>query len=196
MRQRLDVLAAQRETEAVAESLGLVKATRVINVFELGPARTREGDEPWKTGYEIEIEMPLFDWGSAKVARAEAIYMQAVQRVAETAVNARSEVREAYAAYRTAYEPARHYRDEIVPLRKRISEENLLRYNGMLISVFELLADAREQVAAVNAAIDALRDFWMAESDLQAALAGAGEPRPAGARPTAMPAVPARAGGH
>ena len=45
-------------------------------------------------------------------------------------------------AYRTAYDLARHYRDEIVPLRKRISEENLLRYNGMLIGVFELLADA------------------------------------------------------
>ena len=107
--------------------------------------------------------------------------MQAVNRVAETAVNARSEVREAYAAYRTAYDIARHYRDEIVPLRKRISEEKLLRYNGMLISVFELLADAREQVASVNAAIEALRDFWIAEADLQVALNGAGGMR-AGAR--------------
>ena len=196
MRQRLDVLAAQRETEAVAETLGLVKSTRVINLFDLGPARTREGDEPWKTGFALVIEIPLFDWGSAKVARAEAVYMQSVQRVAETAVNAQSEVRETHSAYTTAYETARHYRDEIVPLRKRISEEQLLRYNGMLISVFELLADAREQVAAVNAAIDAARDFWVAESDLQAALAGAGEPRPAGARPAAMSAAPARAGGH
>jgi outer membrane protein TolC len=59
-----------------------------------------------------------------------------------------------------------------VPLRKRISEESLLRYNGMLISVFELLADSREQVGAVNAYIDTLRDFWLAESDLQMALTG------------------------
>ena len=57
-------------------------------------------------------------------------------------MNARSEVREAYRAWRTAYDVARHYRDEMVPLAKRISEENLLRYNGMLIGVFELLADA------------------------------------------------------
>ena len=60
-------------------------------------------------------------------------------------VRARSEVREAYGAYRTAFDLARHYRDEIVPLRKRISDENVLRYNGMLISVFELLADARSR---------------------------------------------------
>jgi len=67
---------------------------------------------------------------------------------------------------------ARHYRDEIVPLRKRISEETLLRYNGMLASVFELLADSRQQVAAVNAYIESVRDFWLAESNLQMALTG------------------------
>ena len=61
-----------------------------------------------------------------------------------------------------------------MPLRKRISEEQLLRYYGMLISVFELLADAREQVASVNAAIESLREFWTAEADLQRSLNGAG----------------------
>ena len=91
---------------------------------------------------------------------------------AEVAVNARSEVREAYSAYRTSYDLAKHYRDEVVPLRKRISEENLLRYNGMLISVFELLTDAREQVAGVTGYIQALRDFWVADTNLQTALTG------------------------
>ncbi len=193
--QRLDIRAARRDTEGLAESLGLTRTTRFINALELGPARTKEDPEPWKDGFEISLEIPLFDWGGAKVARAEAIYMQSVNRVAETAVNARSQVRESYSAYRTAYETARHYREEIVPLRKRISEEQLLRYNGMLISVFELLADAREQVASVNAAIESLREFWTAEADLQAALNGAGAMRAGGAaRAVAMPASGARAG--
>ena len=96
--------------------------------------------------------------------------MQSVHRTAEVAVNAQSEVRESYSAYRTAYDLARHYRDEVVPLRKRISEENMLRYNGMLASVFELLADAREQVTSVTAAVEALRDYWLAATDLQTAL--------------------------
>ncbi len=67
--------------------------------------------------------------------------------------SAGSNLRESYSAYRTAYDVARHHRDEVVPLRKVISEENQLRYNGVLISVFELLADAREQISAVTAAI-------------------------------------------
>ncbi len=116
--------------------------------------------------------MPLFDFGSTRAARAEATYMQAVNHTAEVAVNARSEVREAHSAYRTAFELAKHYRDEVVPLRKQISEENLLRYNGMLISVFELLTDAREQVAGVTGYVQALRDFWVAETNLQTALTG------------------------
>ena len=87
-----------------------------------------------RTATRSSCRLPLFDWGGARVARAEATYMQAVHRAADTADRSPArEVREAYSAYRTAYDLARHYRDEIVPLRKRISEENLLRYNGMLI---------------------------------------------------------------
>jgi outer membrane protein TolC len=172
MTERLDVRAAALETESLAGSLGLTRATRFINVLEFGPAATKEDPEPWKRGFEVSLQLPIFDWGGARVARAETIYMQALHRVAETAVNARSEVREAYSAYHTAYDAAKRYRDEIVPLRKKIAEENMLRYNGMLISVFELLADAREQVATVSAYIDALRGFWISESDLQAAFNG------------------------
>jgi outer membrane protein TolC len=169
---RLDVQAAKKEVESLAVSLGLTKTTRFINVLEAGFKTKSETGLPFKRGYDVSVELPLFDWTGAKVARAEYVYMQSVDRAAEVAINARSEAREAYAAYRTAHDLARHYRDEVVPLRKQISDENLLRYNGMLVSVFELLADAREQVSAVNASIEALRDFWLAETDLEIAMTG------------------------
>jgi outer membrane protein TolC len=172
LRQRLDVQGAMKEAESIASSLGLTRATGFVSVLELGYERNSETGKPRQSGYEIEIRLPIFDWGSARYARAEHTYMQAVNRAADTAVRARSEVREAYNAYRTAFDLARHYRDEIVPLRKRISDENVLRYNGMLISVFELLTDARSQIASVSAYIDALRDFWVAEANLELALTG------------------------
>ena len=121
--------------------------------------------------------------------------MQALNRTIENGIQARSEVREAFSAYRTAFDLSRHYRDEIVPLRKRISEEVLLRYNGMLMSVFELLADSREQVAAVNGYIESLRDFWMAESDLQMALTGR-SPGAMGAGARSEAPAAASGGGH
>lgn len=170
MNKRLDVQMAKRAAEATAKSLHLTNATRMVNVLDVAYKNKSESGAPRANGYEIELELPLFDFGSTRAARAQATYMQAVNRTAEVAVNARSEVREAYSAYRTAYDLAQHYRDEVVPLRKRISEENLLRYNGMLIGVFELLADAREQVAGVTGYVQALRDFWVAETNLQTAL--------------------------
>ncbi len=185
MDKRLDVLMARRSAAATARSLGLTKATRLVNVLEVAYQNKSEAGAPRANGYEVELELPLFDFGATRAARAEAAYMQAVNRTAEVAVNARSEVREAYSAYRTAYDLAKHYRDEVVPLRKRISEENLLRYNAMLISVFELLTDAREQIAGVTGYVQALRDFWIADTRLQTALTG----RSPGASGVAPPAA-------
>jgi len=170
--QRLDVAAARAAVEQTAQQLGLTRTTRFINVLELGASRSSSTEGHRQRGWEVGLELPLFDWGGARVARAEAVYMQAVHQAARTAIDARSEVREAYGAYRAAWDVARHHREEIVPLRARISEENLLRYNGMLIGVFELLADARAQIASVHAAIDALRDFWIAQAELDMALVG------------------------
>ncbi|KQW37529.1 TolC family protein [Rhizobacter sp. Root404] len=172
MDKRLDVLMARRATEATARSLGLSRATRFVNVLDVGYQNQSQTGEPRKNGYEIELELPLFDFGTTRVARAESTYLQSLHRTAQIALNARSEVRESYSAYRTAYDLAKHYRDEVVPLRQRISDENLLRYNGMLLSVFDLLADARDQVASVTGAVEALRDYWIAETQLQAALTG------------------------
>jgi outer membrane protein TolC len=172
MDKRLDVLMARRATEATARSLGLLRATRFVNVLDVGYQNQSQTGEPRRNGYEIELELPLFDFGTTRVARAESTYLQSLHRTAQIALNARSEVRESHSAYRTAYDLAKHYRDEVVPLRQRISDENLLRYNGMLLSVFDLLADARDQVASVTGAVEALRDYWIAETQLQAALTG------------------------
>lgn len=167
---RLDVQAATREAQALARSLGLTRVTGFVNVLHLGYERDTSNLEARRTGYEIELELPLFDWGGARVARAEATYRLALAFASAIAIRARSEVRESHSAYRTAYDIAKRYRDEVVPLRKRIAEENLLRYNGMLISVFALLADAREQALAVMAAIDSTREFWNADANLEMAL--------------------------
>jgi len=169
--ERLDIQAAKLDTEHTASTLGLSKTTRFINVLDLGAVRDSAGGTRTR-GYELTLEIPLFDWGSTRVARAEATYMQSVNLLAQAAVDARSEARESYADYRASYDLARHYRDQVLPLRKQISDQTLLRYNGMLMSVFELLADAREQATAVSGYIAALKDYWSAQANLEAALGG------------------------
>jgi len=190
MDKRLDVLLARRDAEGTAKSLGLANATRWVNALDVGYQNKSQTGTPDENGFQVQVQIPLFDLGGAQSARAQARYMQAVNRTAEVAVNARSEVRESYAAYRTTYDLAKHYRDEVVPLRKRISDENLLRYNGMLIGVFELMADAREQVTGITGYVEALRDYWIADTNLQMALSG--RTPDAGASPSATPSTSGR----
>ncbi len=175
--QRLDVKSAQAESQYVAQSMGLTRATGFINALDIGFERSTTldgdtGEKEVKRGIEIELPLPIFDWGQARSARAQAVYMQSAAKVRGAAINARSEAREAYHGYRTAHDLARHYQSEVVPLRKFIQEEMVLRYNGMLNSVFELLADTRAHVLAVNGSIEALRDFWLADADLDTTLSG------------------------
>jgi hypothetical protein len=164
--ERLDVRMARANVEATRKANGLTQATRFINVLETGFRQKSATGQDDKTGYEISIEVPIFDFGDAKATKAENIYMQSVNLLADTAITARSAAREAYTGYRTAYDLAQHYASHIIPLRQKVSEEMVLRYNGMLISTFELLADAREQIADVSAALEAQRDFWIADTDL------------------------------
>lgn len=184
---RLDVALARRRVEATARSLGLTRATRMVNALELGYANKSGTGQARQDGYEVTLELPLFDFGATRTARAQAVYMQSLHEAGEVATNARSQARQAYAAYRASHELARHYRDDVIPLRQRISQENLLRYNGMLIGVFELLADAREQIASVTAGIEALQAYWLADTDLRAALA---MPPDRVASPAAAPGTP------
>ena len=175
---RVDIIGDRLALDALAQQYGLTEQTRAISMLEVtglaNHAKSAEGEKANRQGFEVAIQIPIFDFGKARSAKAEETYMGAVNRLLEKAVNARSQAREAYAAYRGRHEIARAYQGRVLPLRKIISEESLLRYNGMLVDAFELLTNARENVASNVAAVRARRDFFIAEVDLQAALIGGG----------------------
>ena len=194
LEQRLDVQLARGQLDAAGKAQGLNLLTSLVDV-ELDIIRSTTfdngggvGQASPKRGYELGIRLPIFDWGNARRDAMNARSLAAANRYESTVRGATSQLRESYSAYRTAYDVARHYRDEIVPLRKTMAEENLLRYNGMLIGVFELLADTRDQISSVVAAINAYQQFWLADAALSASMTG---------KPTAMMmAAPLAAGGE
>ena len=174
LQDRIDLKMRRARIDELAGNLHLTKATRFVNVLDAGPVRVRQGTatEPYETGYEVSLEVPIFDTGAARVRRAEAVYAQAVAGYGQAAIEARSEVRKAYERYRAAFEMAARERDEILPLRTSIEEEDLRRYNAGQISIFDLLADARARIEGVNDYIQSVRDFWIAKSALDTSLIG------------------------
>jgi outer membrane protein TolC len=199
VRRRVDLQVARLEVTALGKSYGLTDATRYLNLLEVaGIAKTmKEGGEKEKErGFEVEFEVPLFDFGQVRARKAEETYMQAVNRLAAKAVNVRSEARDAYRVYRASYDIAKHYQNEVSPLRKIISDETLLRYNAMQIDVFALLQEARQRINSTMATIEAQRDFFVAQTNLSAAILGGGADAASGEQQTASVSSASEAGGH
>lgn len=180
--ERLDVQLARAQVDVAGRAQGLhllgsfvdveagVRRDTVFDGAEGAPGTP--GTRNTRRGFELALRLPLFDWGGAQRDALNAQSLAAAHRYDAVARSASSQLREGYSAYRTAYDIARHYRDEIVPLRQSMADENVLRYNGMLIGVFELLAEARDQVASVRRAIDAQQQFWLADATLAATVIG------------------------
>lgn len=178
---RADLKAAALELEALAKQYGLTEVTRYMNDITLVAGLEAEGemeDGERKVSVspnldlEVEFAIPIFDSGRARMRRAELEYMAAANRLADLAVNVRSEARSAYDTYKSSYDIARHYRNNVLPLRTTIDEEALLTYNAMITSTFELLADTRARINSVLLSVDAKRDFWLAEANLAPTIYG------------------------
>lgn len=201
LRERLDVRSALAATNYTAKTLGFTKVTGFVSGLEID-LKTKDksnmltGALDRTRGWELAVPIPIFDWGQARNARAQTQYLQSVERVHDTAVQARSEVREAWFGYRSSHDIARQYLDRIVPLRQFMQAETQLRYNGMLVSSWDLLADMRVNIRTIVSTIEAQRDYWLAETDLQTAMT-AGSPSGLGtSMPSSATGMPAQPKGH
>jgi outer membrane protein TolC len=175
---RVDLQMARLEMEAMARSYGLTRKTHFLNVLDAAGISKTQKDRGEKRanggGYELVLEVPLFDFGKANVREAEQRYLEAANRLGEKGVNAVSEAREAYGTYRATYAIARKYEGEVLPLHQTISAETELQYNAMQVDVFALLEAARARAKAKVASIEAKRNFWLASTDLSVVVLGGG----------------------
>ena len=207
VRRRVDLVMARMEIDILAKELGLTRKTRFINALEVAGVSTTEKDvitdggatevdKISHRGFDVDFQIPIYDFGESRVRLAEETYMRSVNRLLERAVNARSEAREAYQGYRGAYDIARHYDREVLPLRKIISDETMLNYNAMIRDLFALLADARARILANVQAIEARRDFWLASVDLHTAIVGGRGGAEAADAPRSAMVGAGESGGH
>lgn len=197
---RIDLQIARMELNTLAKSLNLTEATRFVTLLDVAgisrKTRDPEGAPFRERGFDIQVQIPIFDGGEVRVRQATEIYNQAFNRLTEKAINVRSEARDAYRVYRSSYDIANQYQREVLPLRKIITEEMQLRFSSMQVDVFALLVEARQRIAALRAAIEAKRAFWLAQSDLQSVVNGGGTvDTQSESRPTAT-AQAGGSGGH
>ena len=196
---RIDLIMGRHDVAALAKSLSLTQATRYVSMLQLAGIFNSESANPLtnsntainRGGVGLDLQLPVFDTGEARERKARDTYMAALNRLAARAVDARSEARSAYETYRGTYDIAKFYRDRVLPLRGVVSKEIELRYSngvlageGLRVDLFKYLVDARARIGAEAAALDARRDFYLADVDLQAALSIGATPNGQSASPS------------
>jgi outer membrane protein, heavy metal efflux system len=176
--QRLDLAAAHAELTGVVRALGLTKSYRYIGALEFGVDSEREPDRTRITGPTLRLEVPLFNQGQARIAKGEAELRQAERKVEALAIGIRSDVRASHDKLAALRETVRFYQDEVLPTRQAITAAMLLRYNGMLVGNYELFTTRAEQIEAEQKSSEALRDYWLARTELERAVGGNLHPHP------------------
>lgn len=193
---RIDLQIARIELAALARSLKLTEAIRFVTLLDVAgiDRKTRDPDNaPFRErGFDIQFQIPIYDGGEVRVRQASETYNQAFNRLTEKAINVRSEARDAFRVYRSSYDIAGHYQRDVVPLRKIITDEMQLRFSSMQIDVFALLQEARQRIFVLRSAIDAKRNFWLAQAELQTAVNGGGRVE---SQPESRSSTTAQAGG-
>jgi len=160
----IDLSQARQRIITAGQQLGYDRATALIPEMDLGVGAERE--EGWKVGPVLSVPIPLFDQGQARVGRAVAELRRSQQEYHALAVRVRATARAVRDRMVGAQDRALYYRDILLPLQERIVNEAQLQYNAMQIGIFHLLRDRERQIETGVAYVEALREYWVARTDL------------------------------
>lgn len=170
MNSRLDVDAARQQSQALAARYGLERRTRLIGSIEVGAERQRDYDGSINGGPSVSLELPLFDWGGGRKARAQAELDRSEAQLDGLVLDVGNDVKRAHARMSAAKRRADACRDELIPQREAIVGQLQKEVNYMLSGVFELLVAKQDEYEAYAAYIEATTDYWSARAELARAV--------------------------
>lgn len=165
-RSNLELQAARLQADRLRSSLKTTRATRWIGGVSAGVEREKDADGSRVTGPTVELELPIFNQGQGKLARAQAQLSEAEARLREAELETRNSVRVGARALADHREIVEVHRTALIPQRERIVERSQQEQNFMLIGVFELVQSKVEEYDAYQAYLESVRDYWLARIEL------------------------------
>lgn len=175
----LDLSGAVLGLEAAARRLGIRRVDAILPELEAGAVAEREveqGDHgsetAWWIGPGLGFRLPIFDTGRARRVGAAMELRREWDLIAALGVEIRAAARRAGTEVDFARQHASHLRNVVLPVRQAVTAQTQLHYNAMFVGVFQLLDAKRREIDAARAAVGALRDYWLARTELDRLLAG------------------------
>jgi cobalt-zinc-cadmium efflux system outer membrane protein len=162
----------RREILAVGHALGLRKAEAALPELAGGVAGEIEPDDTVLLGPAVAVSIPIFDQGQAASVRGQAELRRAYRDFTATAVRLRARVRDAYVAMGAARQRAAFFREQVLPVRTRVTAATQRQVNAMQVGVFELLQAKRLEIDAGRRYVETLGEYWLARTELELLVAG------------------------
>lgn len=163
---RLDLAAARQRVSLLEDAFGVVRRSRYLGDVEIGVETERETDGSRITGPTFGLELPIFNQGRGRVARAEASLQEAEAELRSLEIEISNGVQRAAAEVAAAKERAGQYRQSLIPLREAIVARTQEEVNFMLVGQFELLLAKQQEYDAYQGYLEAVRDYWLARVEL------------------------------
>lgn len=167
---RLDVASLRRRSLAIADRYGFTRRTRVVSGIEIGAERERDFDGAIDAGPTLSLELPLFNWGGGRVASIQAALDQAEAELDERVLDISNEVQLGSAKVAAARSLADEYRRVLIPQREAVVARAQEQQNYMLIGIFEVILAKQQEYEAYAGYIEAVRDYWIARTELTRAV--------------------------
>jgi cobalt-zinc-cadmium efflux system outer membrane protein len=171
VRQRFDLQAERAELDALVNAVKVARRVRFVDVSVGVIGEGDPGDGP-TLGPFFELEVPIFDWGQADIARAEAMLRQVERRLRGHAVEVRSDVRVERARMVTERRLVEYERDRVVPMREDMVKLAQERYDAMLLGVYELIELKVHELEAKADLVEHQREYFHARAELELAIGG------------------------
>lgn len=162
----LTLLAARREAEISASAAEVTRAFRLLGDTGIGYEREEEIDGGRISGPTLDLELPIFNQGQARVARAQAQLQVARARLARIELSSANAVEAGAERVRVMSDIVRIHREALVPQREIVVARSQEEQNYMLIGVFDLIRAKTEEYDAYQGYLEAVRDYWLARVDL------------------------------
>jgi cobalt-zinc-cadmium efflux system outer membrane protein len=139
---------------------------RLLGEARLGVETEQETDDTQITGPSLALELPVFNQGHGRVARAEAELQRAEAELGALQTRVSNAIVAAHADVLAAKARAQVYRETLIPQREAIVQRLQEQVNFMLAGQFELLRAKQQEYDAYQGYFEALRDYWQARTEL------------------------------
>lgn len=163
-------IVAARQERDVLTAAAKVRGALWLGGTAVGYERERELDGTVIHGPTVDVELPIFNQGQASSLQLQAQLADVRARVSSLELASSNAVGQSAERVRVSGEIVRIYQDGLLPQRRIATLRSQQEQSFMLIGVFELIQTKMAEYDALQAYVEALRDYWLARVDLMRAV--------------------------